>query len=229
MIDLADRRAEGGHRIGGIPVEDAQKILVLKILLRLHAASGQEGVGDADGCGVSESRSDVELIIFLQKGTVNDGEDVRAVLVPVFICKLRGHMLKLVAKSIFAGYAKPLFQRGRNDALMLRLKLPEIGAAGLFSIASVCHVEYIAQPGRFAGAVDNSDTTASAPDIPAHALIPKVILRAGGGLRALGVDHKLLVVGVFVEPRSGSQKGRPLLIAAGDLARRMVCQLGIEL
>lgn len=151
------------------------------------------------------------------------------VVVPVFICKLCGHALKLVAKTIFAGHAKPLFQRGGNDALMFRLKLPQIRAAGLLSIASVGHIEYIAQPGRFAAAVDNSDTTASTPDIPAHALMPKVILRAGGCIRALGVDHKLFIVGIFVEPRCGSQESRPLLITASDLARRMVCQLGIEL
>lgn len=151
------------------------------------------------------------------------------VVVPVFICKLCGHALKLVAKAVFAGHAKPLFQRGGNDALMFLLKLPQIRTAGLFSIAGVGHIEYIAQPGRFAATVDNSDTTASTPDIPAHALMPKVILRAGGGLRALGVDHKLFVIGIFVEPRCGSQESCPLLITAGDLARRMVCQLGIEL
>ena len=65
FIDLADRRAEGCYRARGVEIKDAEKILVFKVILRLHPAAGHEGVGDADRCGVSESRPDVELIIFL--------------------------------------------------------------------------------------------------------------------------------------------------------------------
>jgi len=65
FVDLADCRAEGVDDIRGVPVEDAQKILMLEVFLRLHAAPGHEGVGDADGGGAAEGRPDVELIIAL--------------------------------------------------------------------------------------------------------------------------------------------------------------------
>lgn len=66
FVDLADRRAEGCYRAGGVEIKDAEKILVLKVILRLHAAAGHEGVGDADRCGVFERHLDVVIIILLQ-------------------------------------------------------------------------------------------------------------------------------------------------------------------
>ncbi|WP_242822064.1 hypothetical protein [Ethanoligenens harbinense] len=62
---LTDRRAEGGDGIGRVEIEDAQKILMLKVFVGFQSAAGQNRIGDADGCGASELRSDVELIIFL--------------------------------------------------------------------------------------------------------------------------------------------------------------------
>ena len=37
------------------------------------------------------------------------------------------------------------------------------------------------------------------PDMPSHFFIPQVILGAGGGIRALGVNHHLLVEWVFIK------------------------------
>ena len=61
---LADRRAEGGDSIRRVEIEEAQKILMLKVFVGVQPAAGQNRVGDTDGCGVSELYSDVELIIF---------------------------------------------------------------------------------------------------------------------------------------------------------------------
>ena len=65
LIDLADRRTEG--RDGGrrVEIENVQEILMLKVFVRVEAAAGHEGVGDADGSGISELHSDVKIIIFL--------------------------------------------------------------------------------------------------------------------------------------------------------------------
>ena len=62
---FADRRAEGGDGIGRVEIEDAQEIFVFKVFVGVEAAAGQNRIGDADGSGASELRSDVELIIFL--------------------------------------------------------------------------------------------------------------------------------------------------------------------
>ena len=68
---------------------------MLKILLRLQPAPGQEGVGGAHGGGAAECRPNVELIIFLQKGTVNDAEDFLPVFLPVVCHQTVGYLLQL--------------------------------------------------------------------------------------------------------------------------------------
>ncbi|WP_233452782.1 hypothetical protein [Caproicibacter fermentans] len=62
---LTDRRAEGGDGIRRVEIKDAQKVLMLKVFVGFQPAAGQNRVSDADRGGISELRSDVELIIFL--------------------------------------------------------------------------------------------------------------------------------------------------------------------
>ena len=85
LIDGADRRSQLRHRRRGVPVEYAEKILMLKGVLRLQSAAGQQGIGDADGGDVPKRHAYIEIIIALQKGIVNDAENVTLVVVPVFI------------------------------------------------------------------------------------------------------------------------------------------------
>lgn len=61
---FADRRAECGDGIGRVEIEDAQKILMLKVFVGFQSAAGQNRIGNTDGCGASKLCSDVELIIF---------------------------------------------------------------------------------------------------------------------------------------------------------------------
>ena len=204
---------------------------MLKIPRWLQPTPGQEGVGGAHRGGAAERRPDVELIIFLQKGTVNDAEDFLLMFLPVVCCQTAGYLLQLGNKRLcgVVRHVEVICQGLPHRRLVLGPELPQIGAAGTFSAAGIRHIKHIAQARLAAAGVHQGDAPGPTADISAHPSVPEVVLRAGGGLRALGVDHKLLIVGIFVEPRSGSQKSRPLLIAAGDLARRMVCQLGIEL
>ena len=67
LIDLADRRAEGGDGLRGVEIKYAQKILMLKVFVRFQPAAGHEGVGDAHGGRVSELDSNVEIIVLFQK------------------------------------------------------------------------------------------------------------------------------------------------------------------
>lgn len=49
-----------------------------------------------------------------------------------------------------------------------------------------------------AGGVDERDALGPFADVSAHLFVPEVEIRAGGRVRALGKDHQLFVVGVFV-------------------------------
>ena len=58
--------------------------------------------------------------------------------------------------------------------------------------------------------------------IAAHGLVPQVILGAGRGVRALLVDHKLLIVRVFLKlfSRGNVRFGLPPFVFVYDLTAR---------
>jgi hypothetical protein len=140
---FADRRAEGGDGIGRVEIEDAQKVLMLKVFVRFQPAAGQNSVGGTDGCGASELRSDVELIIFLQKAAVNGVENVVLMILPIFVRQLPGDPFQLVGKALFAGNSILLFQRRRNRNLMFRTVLPKERSAGIVLASCVGNIKDI--------------------------------------------------------------------------------------
>ena len=197
LIDLADRRSQRPNGGRGVEVENRHKVLVGKISFRLQSAAGHQRIGDADGGGCLKLCFDVKFIIFLQKGIVNDIEKVLTMLVPVFSRQLVGHTLQLLGKVPAADLIGAL-QHGRHRPLIRLLHLPQPGGAGMFAGSGVGNVEHIAQAGPVPGIVHQGNPPGAAPHIPAHFFIPQVVLRTGGGVRALGVDHQLFMERVLV-------------------------------
>ena len=171
---------------------------MLEIAFRLQTAARHHSVGDADGGGTFESYFNIEIIIFLQKAPVNDAEKIVPVVVPVFRRKLGGDILQLVGKTVFTGNAIPIFQSGGHSLLMFRAVLPQPGAAGVFFLAGVGYIKHIAHPVLAGAGVNEGDALGPLHHIPAHLFIPQVVIGAGGGVRALGVDQQLVTVRVFV-------------------------------
>ena len=198
LAGLADGRAEGGDGGGRVEVEHTQEIFVGEGFLRLQPAAGQQGVGGADHGGVSEGRAHVEIIIIIQERPVNDTEDVVLIVVPILVHKLGGDAFKLFRKPMFSGNIEAALQGGGHSVIVFVLIRPKIRAAGLLPAAGIGYVEHILDFRIVAAGVDERDALAPAPDIAPHGLVPKIIVSAGRGLRALGVDHKLLMVGVLV-------------------------------
>ena len=200
---------------------------MLKILLRLQSTPGLECVGGAHGGGAAERRSDVVFIIFLQKGTVNDAEDVLPVFLPVVCHKPVGHLLQLGKKRLsgVVRHVEVLRQGLPYCRLMLGPELPQVGTAGVLLAAGVRHIEHIAQARLTAAGVHQGDALGPTADIPAHPAIPEIVFGAGCGLRALGIDHQLLMVWVLIEAGGGGEKGRPLPVTARNLPGGLVCHL----
>ena len=197
-----------------------------EILLRLQPAAGHQGVGDADRGGGFELHPDVFFIVLLQKGTVNDIENVLPVVRPVFFRQTGGHIGQLLGQ-FFAAHTVVSLQHRHDRRGVFLVHRPQPGGAGMFTGAGVGNVEYIAQPGPIPGIIHQRDTLGPAPHIPAHAVVPQVVLGAGGGVRALGVDHQLLMEWIFVEAGGGGEKARPLLPAASKLPRHLVGHLRV--
>lgn len=198
LIDGADRRAKLCRRRRGIPVKNTQEILMLKVFVRLQAAAGHEGVGDADGGGVAEGHAYVEIIIAVKERIVNDVEDVPLVAHPVFVGELRGDLFKLCLNAVLAGHIVPALQHIGYGGGVFILVFPQVDAAGALRAAGVGNIENVPDIRFIPGHVNEGYALAAAPHIAPHALIPEVVAGAGGGLRALGVDHKLFAVRIFV-------------------------------
>ena len=200
LIDLADCRTEGRDRDRGIEVENREEILMLKVIVRLQSAAGHEGVGDAHGGGVSKLHSDVEVIILFEERIGNDVEHIPAVLIPVFVRKLCGDVLKLLLKSIFSRNTIIVLQHGRYSIVVRPAKLPQIHRARVLSCAGISHIKDVFQFGIISRRVYNSNTLGAATHIAPHALVPEVVFSAGSGIRSLGVNHDLLIIRVLVQP-----------------------------
>ena len=69
------------------------------------------------------------------------------------------------------------------------------------------------------------DALGSTVDPAAKLTVPALHLKDRRGVRALGVDQKLLIKGAFVIVAGGAEKARPALIAAGDALHGLVIKL----
>ena len=227
LVNLADRcsqRPDGGR---GVEIKDRHKIFVVEVAFRLQSAAGHQSVSDADGGGCLKLHSDVILIIFLQKGTVNDIEEVLLMLRPVFLSQFSGYLGELSGKVITIDIIGAL-QHGLHGIQMALLQLPQPGCAGMFTGSGVGNVKDIAQAGPVPGIVHQSDPLGTAPYISAHLFIPQIVLCTGGGVRSLGVNHQLLMERVLVKAGSSGEKPCPFLPAPRELRCHLVCHLCIS-
>ena len=74
-----------------------------EVVLRFQTAAGHEGIGNTDGGGASELRSDVERIILRQKTPVNDVEDVLLMFLPIVCRKLGSNAFQLLRQITLSG------------------------------------------------------------------------------------------------------------------------------
>ena len=81
---------------------DGSEIVFIEPPGRLKTASFQQRVGDADGGSGLELHLHSGFIIIHQKRTVNDGENVPAVVVPVICHQFPGNIGKLLADTLSA-------------------------------------------------------------------------------------------------------------------------------
>ena len=143
LVDLADRRSQRPNRGRGIEIENRHEVLMLEILVCIQPTAGHQGVGDADGGGCLKLYSDVELIVLLQKGTVNDIEKVLLMLRPIFIRQLTGHIGELLGEIIPADPIGTL-QHGLHRNPVLFFQLPQPRGAGMFTGSGIGNIEHIA-------------------------------------------------------------------------------------
>ncbi|MDE6589737.1 MAG: hypothetical protein K2K53_05210, partial [Oscillospiraceae bacterium] len=225
---LADRRTQHIGRRLGIEVEHVHEIFRLEVALRVLHTAGIEHILDTRFRRPPKGHLYVELIIPVKKGIVNDAEDAVLVFFPIRSGKAGGNSFDLLIQPRPGLHAIGALQRRLHSGDIFLPHGPEVDRAGVFPLPGVRHIEHIPQLRAVPGQVDQSDTLGTPAHIAAHGLVPQVILGAGRGVRALLVDHKLLIVRVFVEPGGGGQEGCPLLPAPCYLFGGFFRHLGVK-
>ena len=226
LIDLADRCSQRSDGCRSIEIKDRHEIFVVEVAFRLQSTAGHQSVSDTDGGCCLELYSDVKLIIFLQKGTVNDIEEVLLMLRPIFLGQFSSYLRELSGK-IITGNIIGALQHGLHGIQMALLQLPQPGSAGMFTGSGVGNVKDITQARSVPGIIHQSDSLGTAPYIPTHLFIPQIVLCTGGGIRSLGIDHQLLMERVLVKAGSSSEKPCPFLPAPRELCCHFVRHLCI--
>ena len=79
-------------------------------------------------------------------------------------------------------------------------ELPYLWVTRIAAHSGVRHIENVVQARESAGFVQQGNALGTFAHIAVHAADPNVIFSAGGGIRALGVDHQLVCKGVLVQP-----------------------------
>ncbi|MFR8790106.1 hypothetical protein [Gallintestinimicrobium sp.] len=227
LVDLADRCAQRPNRGRGIEIENRHEVLMLEILFRIQPTARHQGIGDTDGGGGLKLDFDVVIIVLRQERTVNDIAEVSLMIVPILTRQLSGYISELLGEIVTDNTVVAL-QHGQYRPDVLFFQLPQPGGAGMFTGAGIGNIEHIAQPGPVAGIVHQGDTLGATAHIPSHFVIPQVVLGAGGGVRALGVNHHLFMERIFVEAGGSSKKGRPFLPAAHKPGRYLFGHLPVK-
>ncbi|MCD8004127.1 MAG: hypothetical protein LUE91_00480 [Oscillospiraceae bacterium] len=214
--NFTDRRSQGIGGLAGVVVKDGGEFVRFKVVIGVLHTSAQNLVFDTDRCGVQEGHPSAVLIIPLQKAVRNDVGQLIFMLHPVVDGTPVCNILHLYVQRITGGDLKHRRQRLLHGALVFLPHLPEVHRAGIPSRAGVGHVKDVPQAGVVAAVVNEGDTLGTTFDVPPHGIVPEVVLGAGGGLRALGEDHKLVAISVLAHPSSSPQECRPLFPALGQ-------------
>ncbi|MBR4960090.1 MAG: hypothetical protein IKY52_04260 [Clostridia bacterium] len=162
-----------------------------------HAAPYHEGVCRADRDRFPESYSDGIISILLQERIVNDADDVTAVVVPEFFGKIDCDFFKYFGER-YVCHTVILIERIEYRIQVFLFHPPQVHRTGVLPGSGIGKVIDIFQFRGIGFIINQRNPFCPPADIPAHGFAPCIIIRTGGGIRPLGVDHELFVVGVFV-------------------------------
>ena len=140
-------------------------------------------------------------------------------LLPIIHRFLHGDFFELSRKSAIGRNLIFFFQHRTDSRAVFLIYRPYKRRTGIFSHPRIGSIKDVMIARHVAGHIQQRDAFCASPDIPTHGVCPQLKRRAGGRVRALGVDHHLVVKTIFVQGGSRLQKRAPRLPVGGDLVR----------
>ena len=184
-----------------------------------QSAAAEEHILNARRRRISESQFEVEFIILRKQRTVNDVAQLVLMLLPIIHRFLHGDFFELSRKSAIGRNLIFFFQHRTDNRAVFLIYRPYKRRTGIFSHPRIGSIKDVMIARHVAGHIQQRDAFCASPDIPTHGVCPQLKRRAGGRVRALGVDHHLVVKTIFVQGGSRLQKRAPRLPVGGDLVR----------
>ena len=198
---------------------------MLKLAIHIEATSRLQSVADADGSRSAKGHPNVDFIVLLQEGTVNDAEYILLMILPVCACLTLGDLSQLKMQTVNSRDIIFLFQHSSDGRFIALIDLPQEGIEGSTPCTGVGYIEHIAQGELPSVIVQQGDALGTAPYIAVHGAVPQIVLGASSGVGSLGMNQQLVAVLVFVQPGHRGQIGSPASVVAGDLPCGVLRQL----
>ncbi|MFG6353275.1 MAG: hypothetical protein K1W21_17110, partial [Oscillospiraceae bacterium] len=181
------------------------KILAAEILLGVNAAPGQHDVGHAVFQQALKPLLRVEVVQFFQQTARFDTAQFGVVVAKVVLHDDLRRLQQALGKVGLVGkLAVAVLQRLRHRPLILRFHLPDGDGVPLPAVG-VGHIKDVPQLIAPVGVHQQGDPR-GAPVHPPPVLVPELDFSAGGGVRLLGVNQKLVAEIVFEVVGGGGQE-----------------------
>ena len=222
LCDVAGGDAQGvdgGRRVEFINVG---KLIGRKIIVCPQAQPCHQHIGHADLQRVPVERLQIEVVQFLQQAVLPALPQVLQVVREVVRHGIVAGGAHRVRQIFFFGQvAEGGLQRFDDLRLKGRVHRPDgqwTGKAGRMGIGNIKIELQTVLP----VITKYGDALGPTIDPAAKLTVPSLHLKDRRGVRALGVDQKLLIKEAFVIVAGGAEKARPALIAAGDALHGLV-------
>lgn len=213
--NIAHRAAQDGQGLRGVKVIDMGEILAAEIVHGVDAAPGQHDKGHAVLHQALKPCFSAEIVQFFQQAARLDTPQFRVVVAKVIFHDDLGRFQQAGGKTrAVRELAIAVLQRLDHRVLIPRLHLPDGDGAPLTAIG-IGHIKDIPQLITPVRVHQQGDPPGATVDIAAM-LIPEVDLGAGGGVRLLCVDQKLVTEIVLEVVGGGGQKGHVIPAVGGN-------------
>ena len=222
--NIAHRAAQDGQGFRGVKVIDMGEILAAEIVHGVDAAPGQHDKGHAALHQAPEPCFGTKIVQFFQQAALFDAPQFRVVVAKVVLhddlrrFQQAGGKTRAVRELAIA-----VLQCLDYRVLIPRLHLPDGDHAPLAAVG-IGHIKDIPQLVALVRVHQQGDPPGAPVDIAAM-LVPEVDLGAGGGVRLLCVDQKLVTEIVLEVVGGGGQERHIVPAVGGNFAGLLRCKL----